>query len=438
MISPTRLPPPLGTAAGSAWNGAGVLLARRPVLALVPFALVFLAVPLLAPANANLYDDEAGYLGLAHRLVGGHYLSGRDDLVGGGPDYPNLWFGPGLPLALAPLVALHLPVALIRLAGPAFLFAALVVFFRLLALYLPPRRALLGAALFGLYLPFYTVIAFLHSEALAVLCAVLALYGIARHLAGGSRRSLLLAAGGLAGLALTRVAFGWIVAVLLVLFAAVWLVRRRAWARRLVLVHALALALCLPWLAYTYSVTGHVFYWGASGSLSLYWITAPYPGDRGDWHGAADVFRDPRLAPHRPFFRSLRGLDLAEQNAKLRDAALTNIRERPMKFVENVLANASRIWVNAPYSFKPFRPTGLVYAIPNVLLLLALLRRLVRYVRGRGWPWPELAAFAGVAAVGVALHVVLSGYPRMLVPVIPALLWLVLVERPPAAEARHG
>lgn len=399
----------------------------HPELALLPFLLVFLAVPLLAPSNGNLYDDEAGYVGLAKYLAAGHYLSGRDDLVGGGHAYPNLWFGPGLPLVLTPFVALHVPVGVFRLLGPVFLFVGVVLFFRLLRLVAPTRTALVGAAALGLFVPLYTVIAFLHSEALAVTLVVGGAYGIALYLRHGRRRHLVAGGACLAWLALTRVAFGWILAVLLVVYLLGWAVRRSTRLRRLAAVHALALALCAPWLAYTYSVTGNVFYWGSSGALSAYWISSPLPQDVGDWHGVADVFSDPNLAPHRAFFRSLEGLDLNAQNRRLDHAAVTNIEHHPVKFALNVVDNVSRMLFNVPYSFKPAKLTGLVYSVPTGVLLLALLATGMRAARARRRLPPETWALAGLAAVTLALHAVLAGYPRFLLPVVPIAIWLVVV-----------
>ena len=409
----------------------GVASLRRvavahPLVCLLPFLALFLAIPLLAPDNASLYDDEAGYLGLARHLVHGSYLTGRDDLVGGGPEYPNLWFGPGLPLVLAPFVAAHVPVEAIRLLGPLFLFGALLVFFRLLRLYVPPGRALAGAVAFGLYAPFWTVIAFLHSDALALLLVVSGLYATVRHLREGRRTHLLLAAGSFAGLALTRVAFGWVLTVLLACAAVAWLWRRRVEQRRLAVVYALALALCIPWLAYTHSVGGNVYEWGSSGALSLYWISSPYAGDRGDWHGADSVFADPRLAPHRPFFRSLAGLGLAEQNRRLTHRALANIGHHPLKFARNVADNLARMWLNVRYSFKPVEASAALYALPNLLVLAGLLLTLVRRRLPVG---AEAGALVLFATAAFALHALLASYPRLLLPVIPVALWLVVAGR---------
>jgi hypothetical protein len=410
---------------------AGAVRAR-PWLLLIPALFVFAAVPLVVPYRDNLYDDEGAYVGLGKLLASGHLLTGRDTMMGDGNAPPNLWFGPGLPAVLAALVKLHAPLDGLRLVGPVALFAALIMFYALLRLFVPVRVALLGAAAFIAYLPFYTVIAFVHAEPLAVLFVTLLLYATVRYDREGRGRWLALGACSFAALAMTRVAYGWVMTAVLVVAAVTYLVRRDARRQRLVLVPALALVLCIPWLGYTYSVTHHPLYWGSSGAMSLYWMSSPADRDVGDWHGANDVFSNPNLAPHRPYFRSLIGLDLNAQNHSLEHQALDNVGKHPFKFAENVADNISRMWLNLPYSFKSARPTSLGYALPNLLLLFGLVAAAVRAARHRAERPGFTAAWMGLfAVVAFGLHSVFSAYPRMLIPVVPiALLAIVTGLRP--------
>jgi hypothetical protein len=406
----------------------------RPWLLFVPALILFVAVPLVVPYSDNLYDDEGAYVGLGKLLASGHLLTGRDTMVGDGNAPPNLWFGPGLPAVLAVLVKVHSPLDGLRLVGPVALFAALLVFYALLRLFVPVRAALLGAAAFIAYLPFYTVIAFVHAEPLAVLFVTLLLYATVRYEREGRGRWLALGACSFAALALTRVAYGWVMTAVLIAAVAAYLVRRDAPRRRLVLVPALAFVLCLPWLGYTYSVTHHPFYWGSSGAMSLYWMSSPADRDVGDWHGANDVFGDPNLASHRPYFRSLIGLDLNAQNHSLEHHALDNVRKHPFKFAENVADNISRMWLNVPYSFKSARLSSLGYALPNLLMLVGLIAAAVRALRRRADRPGHTAAWMGVFALtAFGLHSVFSAYPRMLIPLVPiALLAIVTGLFPPA------
>src|SRR5436853_597277 len=66
--------------------------------------------------------DEGTYLAYGRNLTHGFYAQTHTLSPGA-----YLWHGPGLPGLLAPLVALHVPLGLMRiLVGPVLLFAALV------------------------------------------------------------------------------------------------------------------------------------------------------------------------------------------------------------------------------------------------------------------------------------------------------------------------
>jgi 4-amino-4-deoxy-L-arabinose transferase-like glycosyltransferase len=276
------------------------------------------------------------------------------------------------------------------------------------------------------------VIAFIHAEPMAVLFVTLLLYATVRYDREGSVRWLALGACSFAALAVTRVAYGWVLTVLLVVAALAYVARRDERRRRLLLVPALALVLCLPWLGYTYSVTHHPFYWGSSGAMSLYWMSSPAGQDVGDWHGANDVFSDPNLAPHRPYFRSLIGLDLNAQNHSLEHHALDNVRSHPFKFAQNVADNISRMWLNIPYSFKSARLTSLGYALPNLLMLAGLLAAGVAALRRRTARPGVTATWMGAfALVAFGLHSAFSAYPRMLVPLVPVALLAIVIGSSP-------
>ena len=400
-------------------------MTRRELALLLPLLLLFLLATGVVPDRP---DDEAGYVALAERLADGYYTTGNDAaLLDPDPSYPDLWFGPGLPLLLTPLVALGAPVEALRFVGPVLLFLAVVVFFALVRLRFPTRTALAAAYLLGLYLPFLTLLPNLHSEPLGILLLVVGLYASARHLLDRRLGWLLLGAASFAGLALTRVAFGWVLAVSAVVLVGWAAVARRPLLLRLAAMQLGALVLCAPWLLFTWQTTERFPVWGTSGSLSLYWMASPYEGDAGDWRRADDVFSDAALAPHRPLFESLRGLDLGEQTRELEEAAVRNVLDHPGAYVGNVAANASRMLVNAPYSETSWSARGLVFAIPNLLLLGAVLLVAAQLARKRPALPPETAPFVVLGASNIALHLLVASYPRMLMLSVPVAVWLVVV-----------
>jgi hypothetical protein len=393
---------------------------------LLPLLVLFFAISLIAPSH---YDDEGGYISLAHRITHGRYVTGdQSAMLDSKPGYPDLWFGPGLPLLLTPLVEAHAPLWVLRATGPLLLFAAVALSYLLIRLRSGPRIALAGAYCIGLYPPTWTLLSNIHSELLAAAALAGGLLGMTSYLRAPRHRTLILTSLSFAVLALTRVEYGWVCSIVFCVFAASWVATRSIVARRVALIFAVALLCCVPWLTYTYHVTGHPFVWGNSGALSLYWMASPFRSDLGDWHQADAVFTDPRLAPHRPFFETLVGLPLAEQNVRLESRAVRNIREHPLKYARDIGNNISRMLLNRPYSFPETAPQGvlkrLFYAVPNgILVLLVAASALILGRRRRVLPveaWPILV----FGAVAFSFHALVSAYPRMLFPLVPVGIWL--------------
>jgi len=407
---------------------------RRDVARLLPLLALYLAALAFFPAHP---DDEASYVDLAHRLAHGWYVTGDNRaLLDPDPSSPDLWFGPGLPGLLAPLAALDVPLRLMRVVGPLVLFGGVLLFYALLRRRWEPPTPLLGAYALGLYPPFWPLLTNLHSEPLAVALVAGGMLGLALHLERPRASTFVLAAGSFAGLALTRVAYGWVLTVVLIASLVWWLGTRSSAASRTALVVAAALLACTPWLAYTQRETGRVYQWGNSGALSLYWMSSPYPGDRGDWRQADDVFTDPALARHAPFFAGLRGLSLGEQNARIERRALRNIAHRPDRYAENVGANLGRMFLNVPYSDEPWQWNDVFYAAPNLLVaIVVVVSALVLVPRRRLLP-PETGPFLLIAGAGFLLHAALAAYPRMLAPLMPLVVWFAVLAATTWARER--
>lgn len=400
-------------------------MTRRELALLLPLLALYVAAWAFFPERP---DDEASYVVLANRLTEGFYVTGDDEaILNADPGSPDLWFGPGLPALLAPLVAVDAPLSVLRLTSAFVLFGAVLLMFVLARERFGPRVGLAAAYALGIYVPFLGLLSNLHSEVLAVLFVTLGMLGLARFLERGGASWLVLGGVGLAGLALTRVAYGWVLTIALAVLLVSCIARRSPASGRAAAVLALALAFCLPWLAYTYAKTDRVFVWGNSGSLSLYWMTSPYEGDLGDWNQAHLVFTDPALEPHRAFFETLRGLDLAEQNAEIEREALRNIADHPDAYAENVLANVSRMLFNSPYSRTLQQTNDVFYALPNAILLGAAVFCVFVLVPRRRLLPPETGVFALLAATAFGLHALVSAYPRMLAPIVPLVVWLTVL-----------
>jgi hypothetical protein len=370
--------------------------------------------------------DEGPFLSAARRITEGTYA---DPTATNGVNF--LWHGPGLPALLAPLLQLRVPLSEMRLLGPLLLFAAVLAFYRLLRLRLPRRPALVAAYALGVYAPAYETLPSLYKEPLALLLAIVAMDAGTRYARHGRPRHLAVAGMALGGLVMTRLEYGWVVTALVLATTIWWLRERRAHpsqargAARWALVAAAGFVACVPWLVYTRDLTGHLFYWGNSAGLSLYWMTQSGRGQLGQWHAVHTVFRDARLAGYRPFFRYLKSLHPLQADMALRHAAVKAALAHPGAYLVNVLANVGRILFGLPFSFTLPVPALAGLVAFNGALLAAVSAAVTKVVRARQSLPPEAVPFLLFAGLAFAIHLLTSAEPRMLIPIVPALVWLV-------------
>jgi hypothetical protein len=242
----------------------------------------------------------------------------------------------------------------------------------------------------------------------------------------------------LAWLCLTKVIFGYVVAGFLLLAVVQW-ARRRG---RLWLAHvrqaALALALCVPYLVYSYGLTGRVFYWSSGGAQSVYWLSSPYPHEWGDWYSQAWVQQNALLrAHHQEIFDRTTGLavtpglSVEEQVFNLSTPqaadifaarAAQNIRQHPFHFARNWLANVVRLFLDVPVSVRG-TPFWNQYSVCH-LILLGWTALVVMRARRAHVPFPkEWLPIAVFGLLGLAAYSVVSSTGRFLIPFVP-MWWL--------------
>jgi hypothetical protein len=410
------------------------------VVQLLPLLGVLLIVSLLTdPGRPN--GDEMPILAAAHRLLQGRYA-----VLGTMDSTKFLWHGPGLPALLAPLVALGIPLAELRLLSPLLMFVAVLLFYRLLRLRLTHRGALIAAYALGLYAPGYYVLGTVAKEPLALVCSIAALDGTARYLKYGRLRHALLAGVALAALAMTRLEYGWVITGCLLAGLVWWGVgrlRHRAApertvpARRWTVICAIAMLGCVPWLVYTYSITHHVFYWGNSGGISLYWMSSPSPSQLGEWHATHTVNSDPALAAYRPFFHHVSSLGPLKADLELQHVALVQALGHPAKYLLNLVANVGRMFVGFPFSFALSIALVVGVTVFNGTLLAGLLAAGASLRRARRALPRETVPFLLLGCLGLVVHLLPTAEPRMVVPLIPIPLWVIgqaFYRRSPTGE----
>jgi hypothetical protein len=391
--------------------------------ALLSFDLTWIARSLPHP----LQDDEWRYIHYAENLLHG-YFSPRERVF--------LWNGPGYPLLLVPFAKLGwLDGA--RYANAVWHAGALAYAWWTASARLPARWALGCVAALALYAPVYKFLPLAQTELLSFFLVAAWIEHSLRAPASLVHR--VVAAAALALLCLTKVVFGVVLLPFLVLALLRWLhrrgdrVARACWQQA-----ALALVLCVPYLAYTYGLTGRSLYWSSTWPNSFYWLSSPHEGEWGDWYHQDWVERHPVLrAHHKAMIDEISGaardpglspdarlfnMSTPEAGDAFLRAALRNVREHPLKFARNWCGNLVRLFLDVPTSVRERRWWNqFSKAHLPLLAWTALLGALAWRLRLRlPAEWLPLAVFL-LLSIGVYSFSAASA--RFLIPLVP-LWWL--------------
>jgi len=385
----------------------------RKILILLPLLFFYVLVCVFVADN-EVASDEARYAMYARNLAEGFYAP---------PDTLFLWNGPGYPLMLVPFVAAKVPLIWAKYFNCLLLFGAASFLCYSLCEYMSSKKAAAAAYVFGFYVPMLWEMTRLLSESLAIFLVAGFCFFTIKYFRRKKSGYWLGAVFFLAWLILTKVIFAYIVSFLLVM--AIIFYKFSPAARRAALLYLASLLLCLPYLVYTYSLTGKVFYWANSGGSSLYWMTTPYANEYGDWKGSEKVLSDERLSRHKQLYEKLEGLDYVERDRILKKQAIANVRRHPLKYCFNWAANLGRMWYAYPYSYKYQRPHTLFYMVPNSILLVSLLFCVYPVIRCRNMLPAELVALIIFVIIFLGASSLAYACERYIKPVVPIFIMLI-------------
>ena len=381
--------------------------------------LVFYIIIVLAASTDTFWGDEGRYVMFATNLSHGFY-SPSDNIY--------LWNGPGYPLVLLPFLVAKLPWLAAKLFNALFLFGAVLYFYDTLRLYVTDKHALVFAYIFGSYPPFMKQIHLLLTETLVIFLVCGFLFHFCKYFKDNmtSWIQLLISSFYLGYLALTKIFFGYVIlsGLLLFLFLYIWL--RKDVFKKTFLVYLFALICCLPYLFYTYTLTGKIFYWGNSGGLSLYWMSTPYEKELGDWIWTENVYSNPELLQrHGEFYSTLESLSSIQRDEELKKQAIQNIINHPFKYFKNWLANVGRLLFNYPYSYNSQKLSTYFYLIPNMFLVVAFVFCLYPAYIGRKLIPYEVYALFVFCMISFTGSTIVSAYNRQFQSLMPVfLLWI--------------
>jgi hypothetical protein len=397
----------------------------KRLVVFLPLVVVFVLIVVLVGAPKSPLSDAGRYLWFAENLTKGYYS----------PEAKiNLWSGPGYPLVLVPVVGMRNPYTAGAAINVGLMFLAVIYFYHTARRYVDDRYAVLATYVLGLWPPALRMIPLVMTEPLAIfLMCGFAFHLSSAHREGGRRGAHIVAAAAfLAYLALTRVIFGYVIPVVLAAILLSYVVTRRRAFMRDVLVCVLALAFCVPYLYYTYSITGKAYYWGNSGGMSLYWMSSPFEGELGDWHHMRAGLNDPDVAEeHSLFFAQISGLSSVEADDALKQKAIENIKEHPGKYARNWVANVGRLLFGYPRTRAVPRLGTLLDVVPGMFLTVIAALCIYPTYAGRSRIPHTIWILLLVAFVFFGGSSLVSALPRFMLPVTPVCflwIWIVLTR----------
>jgi len=400
---------------------------RNPYFIFLPF-LFFYAYIIFINKWPKLYGDEVRYADFAWNLLHGYYSPK--------PPHINLWNGPGYPLLLVPFMALRVHALYITLMNAVLQYFAVVFLYKALKLVTNNKIALIFSLLLAVYPNVLAILPILYTEALTIFLVSALIYSITLCYTRGKTKYTIITGLILGYLTLTKVIFGYVLIICLAACLVVLLFKRnRPYNLRMVKILLIAFAVTIPYLAYTYRLTGKMFYWGNSGGMSLYWMSTPYENEYGDWK-VPDLTNNqyPMLFKSAEADAVLKKNHLkeigfilkhneVEQDALFKQAAIKNIKNNPFKFVTNYYDNISRMLFNFPYSYSYQDSAIIGNIIRGSLILWASIAGVVCTVlnwRRIVYPIKFILLITGVYLL---LSGALSAYPRQLDVIVPALLF---------------
>jgi 4-amino-4-deoxy-L-arabinose transferase-like glycosyltransferase len=234
-------------------------------------------------------------------------------------------------------------------------------------------------------------------------------------------------------LALTKIIFGYVTLGLLIIYLLALLsTKTKAEGKKGILITVIALSINLPYLYYTAKLTGNFPYWGNSGGSSLYWMSTPIEGEFGEWNNAdftANCGHDIKIPcnssliekNHKADFEEMQGLTTLEQDHRLKEIAIRNIKTYPLKYCRNILSNISRMFFGIPNSYFYQREQTAIRIFPNAILFTILVFSLGIFFTNISYFSFEIRFLVFLSLLYLALTSLVSAYPRHLYVLVPCL-----------------
>lgn len=398
--------------------------AKWGFLLLSPLLLVYIVIVFLFYDEA-MVGDEGRYLWFADNLLKGFYSPPRPNI--------SLWNGPGYPMFLSGFLWLDASNFQLVLLNACLHFGSVMLLFAILRRFFSQRISLLYTLIWAFWFFAYADMIRILSESFAIFQIALFAFLITSKDPSTGRK--LLAGFTLGLIILTKVIFFYVFLVLVLFYSIDGIIHWKKKKRAFLFMFLTAFVTLLPYLTYSYQLTGKLFYLSNAGGMSLYWMSSPQSNEYGDWNAVTlDTYCwESNIICNQAYFEKHHGAFMAEiepldplaRDDAFRSQAISNIKQYPTAFAKNVVANFLRMFFNYPESYNFPRNSTLARMIPGAFLMcISLISIFTCLFFIKHLPKKLLLIFL-MCVIYLGGSSLLSSYPRMLHAILPILLIVV-------------
>jgi hypothetical protein len=413
-----------------------IIKSRNPFLLFLPFLLFYVVFIIIMYSESNI-GDEGRYIFFANNLLHGFYSPPAPNI--------NLLSGPGYPIILLPFVALHLPKIGLILLNAVFHYLSIIFLFKTLYQFVSYKKTVIFSLFWACYYVAYQNMSRVSTEPFAMLLVILLIFCLSKAF-NQTKPKQANTYTGISGfvfgyLALTKVIFAPIIIFMTIGIFFLWVINRKTIIYlKGVFILLIAFATLLPYLAYTYSITNRLMYFG-TGSDNIYWMSTPYEGEYGDWKGPLTInpvyngnynipgAGDTLIAHHQKDYEEIYKLKgELEQDDAFKRIAIENIKSNPYKYAQNIFFNFGRMIFHYPFSHAIQRPKPL-YVMPlnGILLTFILLSIIPTFINWRKILFP-IRFLLFIALLYMGASSLISAETRMFTIIVPILLvWFAFI-----------
>jgi len=369
-------------------------------------------------------------LQFAHNILNGYYS----------PPFPNidLTNGPGYPLILAPFLFFSAPITFLILINAFFYYLSVVFLYKSLAEFVSFKLSLWLSIFWGLYYNAYQELVQLMTEVFTCFLITLIIYALVKVFQCAKNRLNIFLSGVFIGyLALTKIIFGYVLICLLFASLIFWVISSSSNLKRIVVILSIGFFFTIPYLLYTYNLTGKILFWGTPGNDSLYWMSTPFKNEYGNWYGEFEIPRSQKeidnsfpgyldslkLHHQQDYEKIFVYKDALKREEVYKAIAIDNIRSHPLKYLENCFSNVGRLLFSFPYSYSiESNRTLLRLPLNGSLVLISLFCLIPTFFNWKKIFFP-IKFIMFFLALYLGASILVSTQIRMFTVIVPMLLF---------------